>query len=426
MPFDQLLDNGFRLRTIRDEADIERYVAFNSIYNNKYEGLNTNILLRHFPGSSFDDFQFIEDPSTGQIVATTCLIPWKLKFSGVLMRGAQLEQVLSHPDYRRHGLIKILIRRFMQTVAEQKFDFSFIWGIPYYYRQYGYSYAIEGNVFETLPVERISDKGHDRAQYTVRQATLLDAALLTQLYCAAMESLDFHITRGQDHWRYLIEHAKLTPYIVTDLRKGEPAGYFAISSAADPSGLQVIESGISAESAGWAILRHLKSQTNGVLRIAWPRGAGLTALARSLGSQADTPSQWLFHLHDPAAFMSKLKPAFEHRLANSNHAGMTCELVVNLFRQAYRLNFHAGKLNSVDSLGFVNAAMGADGGDLCIPPDAFIRLVFGFRDLDQLVDAWPDTVVKNNVRPFISTLFPTFNSYLYATYAFFGDHSPAI
>ncbi|RPJ49672.1 MAG: hypothetical protein EHM21_06550 [Chloroflexi bacterium] len=100
---------------------------------------------------------------------------------------------------------------------------------------------------------------------------------------------------------------------------------------------------------------------------------------------------------------------------------MTTNLVINLFRQAYRLCFKSGKLHGVETLGFVDSSMGSDGGDLLIPPDALVRLIFGYRGLDQLRDAWPDIVIKPAARRLVDVLFPHMDSYLYSTYAYFGN-----
>jgi hypothetical protein len=62
--------------------------------------------------------------------------------------------------------------------------------------------------------------------------------------------------------------------------------------------------------------------------------------------------------------------------------------------------------------------MGADGGDLCIPPDAFVRLVLGYRDLAELQDAWPDIVVKPERRHLLQTLFPKLASYFWMPYLY--------
>ena len=64
--------------------------------------------------------------------------------------------------------------------------------------------------------------------------------------------------------------------------------------------------------------------------------------------------------------------------------------------------------------------MGADGGDLCIPPDAFVRLVFGYRSLDELFDAWPDITIKVESRRLVEVLFPRLDAYFHATYQVFG------
>ena len=60
--------------------------------------------------------------------------------------------------------------------------------------------------------------------------------------------------------------------------------------------------------------------------------------------------------------------------------------------------------------------MGAKGGDLNIPPDAFVRLVLGYRDLDELHDAWPDTVPRAESRHLLDVLFPKMGSWVHMPY----------
>jgi hypothetical protein len=99
-----------------------------------------------------------------------------------------------------------------------------------------------------------------------------------------------------------------------------------------------------------------------------------------------------------ARYLRKIGPVLERRVAASDCAGLTADLCINLYRQAYVLHFQAGKLIQVERVGFVDASMGAEGGDLNIPPDAFVRLVLGYRDLDELHDAWPDIRVVDESR----------------------------
>ena len=422
MPSEQILENGLLLRTVRDEADIQAYIDFNTTFNNPREGLNTGILLRNFPGAQYKNFWLIENRTTSQIVATTCLIPWEMQFEGLRLHAAQMEQVLSHPDYRRQGLIRILVKRFMQEVLDRDLDLSFIWGIPYYYRQYGYAYAIEGNSYESLPASRIPDAAQsDSSPYIFRQATLADCQVLTDLYRRCMLPYALSLSRSAKHWRYLLEYAGFPVELVENAHSGAVAGYLGACTHPDIPGFSVVESGLLDASAALPALQHLKSRTAGDIQIFWPNASPLAQMAQNLGSQPVVTGQWLFNLPRLELFLMKLAPVFEGRIAQGGFSGLTHALTINLFRCAYQLLFDAGKLTAVQELGFVDSSMGADGGDLCIPPDAFVRLLLAFRSLDELLDAWPDIVVKPHSKPLIDALFPKKPSYLYATYAYFSS-----
>jgi len=422
MTSEQLLDNDLLLRTVRDETDIQKYVDFNTTFNNPNEGLNSGILLRNFPGAQFNNFWLIENRTTGQIVATTCLIPWEMQFEGLRLRAAQMEQVLSHPDFRRKGLIRILVKRFMQEVLERDLDLSFIWGIPYYYRQYGYTYAIEGNSYESLPASRIPNAPQAEASpYSFRQATLSDCQVLTDVYRQCMLPYALSLVRSLKHWQYLLEYARFPVELIENASTGQAVGYLGACTHPDIPGFSVVESGSLDASAALPALQHLKTRTTGDVQIFWPQKSPLARMAHNLGSQPVVTGQWLFNIPRLENFLTKLAPVFEQRIAAAGFFGLTHALTINLFRQAYRLLFDAGILTAVQALGFVDTSMGADGGDLCIPPDAFMRLLLAYRSLDELLDAWPDTIIKPQSRNLIDALFPKKDSYLYATYAYFSS-----
>ena len=421
MIFEERLENGLLFRTVRDENDVARYVAFNTDYNNPNEGFNTDCLIRHFPGASYADYQLIEDPHTGQIISTTCLIPWRLDYEGIPLQAAQLEQVLTRPDYRQHGLVRLQINRFMQTVSERQFDLSFIWGIPYYYRQFGYSYCLEGNTFELLPVWRIpAEIPSQPNQYILRSASVEDIPVLIEHYQASMRHLQLKVQRSPDHWYYLLEWAKFPVYLIQDQSSGQVVGYIGLMKPTGSSPVTVVESGVWNHEVGLGVLRALKALTGSEIKVCWPEQGTLANLAHLLGSRTFPGGQWLLHITDPVGFLSRIAPALEERLAASDCAGLTRDIVINLFRRAYRMCFSGGRLACVKPLGFVDSSMGADGGDLCIPPEAFTRLVFGYRSLNQLFDAWPDITVKPECQRLFEVLFPKMNAYLYSTYSYFG------
>jgi hypothetical protein len=200
---------------------------------------------------------------------------------------------------------------------------------------------------------------------------------------------------------------------------GEVEGYIVCGNTEGRT-VHIAESGVIGIDAGRAVLQLIKSDKTREIVISWPENNTLVKLARSIGSIAQQSNQWLLRIHNIPEFLIKIGPVLERRIAESAFAGSTQEIIINLFRQAYRFSIKKGKLDEVVSIGFKDASMGVDGGDLCIPQDAFVRLVFGFRSLEQLFDAWPDIVIKHESRYLLEVLFPKMSSYICAPFSYQG------
>ncbi|CAN5381511.1 hypothetical protein BH10CHL1_BH10CHL1_39570 [soil metagenome] len=407
------------LHTVRDERDIDRFAAFNSAINDATQGATCANLLRHHPATHYDDFMFVEDEQTGEVVSTICLIPWRCVYEDIILDVAMLEMVVTHPDYRHRGLVRAQIGRFHHVVHERRFDLSIIEGIPYYYRQYGYAYATDHARSDSLPVWQIPTPPADQlSPYQLRPATLDDLPVLTELYQQSIGNLGLATLRSLDYWQFLLQRAKYPVRIVEDTRNQAVVGY--VSTLESQRGIRVLESSIPDYVTNMAVLQQFKRETSGEIQLGWPQTNLLVQIGRSLGSTPIPGDQWLLRIRDVASFLSKIGPVLERRLAASACADLTADLCLNLFRQAFVLHFVAGKLQDVTAVGFVDASMGADGGDLCIPPDAFVRLVCGYRSLDELDDAWPDMVVKPTSRYIIEALFPKRPAYFSMPYLYCG------
>jgi len=419
MSFEQQVAEGLMLRAVRHAADQAAYANFNAIYNNPFEGACGECLLRHHPTTTNDDYWFVEDQTTGHTVSTTCLLPWDSQFAGVDLRLAQLEMVLTHPDYRGRGLLRAQMKHFEQTAIKRGFDLCIISGIPYYYRQFGYSYTIEGSSAEVLPLWEIPDHPLDANLHVrLRKALSSDIPRLTQMYADAVSGLDFHIRRSADYWRYLLEFAQHPIEMIENAETGEILSYAIIDRFG--GNVRISENSVSDVAVAYALLRLLKAQSKERVAVAFPEDNALVKVVRSLGSQTEAGGQWLIRIPDIPRFLTRIAPVLEMRLATSHWHRLTVDLTVNLYREAYHLRFDQGKLTQVAPLGFVDSSLGADGGDLCIPPDAFVRLVTGYRVLDELWDAWPDMVIKPEARHLIDVLFPRMKAFLSAPYHYLG------
>jgi predicted N-acetyltransferase YhbS len=415
--FSQRLNNGLLLRTPRDERDIERCAAFVSINMRETSGITAERVLHHFPKMPLDNYFFVEDESTGEVVSNLCLLPWQCRFNDVPLDVAMLEIVATHPDYRKRGLIRAQIGAFHEAVAEKNFDFSIIEGIPYYYRQFDYGYASDHATSDVIAISRIPDLPAQIPPVTLRPAMVEDIPHLARFYDATFAMLDISTLRDEAMWRYILTAAEHPMYIIE--QNGGIAGYACIWR--QPNGdIRIAESGIPAADTAFALLHLCKQATVNEILIRWPQESTLVQVSRSLGGAKLPSDQWLIRLNNLPRLLKKLAPRFEERLSQSGYAAFAGDMIINLFRQAYQLCFAAGKLVEVKELGFVDASMGADGGDLCIPPDAFTRLLLGYRPLAELTDAWPDIVIRSSRRHLLDTLFPPCRSYFSMPYFYFG------
>jgi predicted acetyltransferase len=72
-----------------------------------------------------------------------CLIPQTWTYAGVPFGVGRPEAVGTDPDYRRRGLIRMQFEVLHGKSAAMGHLVQGITGIPWYYRQFGYEYALD-------------------------------------------------------------------------------------------------------------------------------------------------------------------------------------------------------------------------------------------------------------------------------------------
>ena len=138
----QALDDGLVLRTAAGPEDVERAAAFNGLIHGPELEPTIRDLMTHYPGIDGRDLVLVEDESTGQIVSSLLLIPWTLSYEGVALPVGEMGMVGTLEAYRRRGLVRVQDAYFKRRLRERGCLLSLIQGIPYFYRQFGYEYAL--------------------------------------------------------------------------------------------------------------------------------------------------------------------------------------------------------------------------------------------------------------------------------------------
>jgi predicted acetyltransferase len=413
------LGDNLVVKSLAYEKDIERLAAFNGTIHDEGVAAMTRELITHHPHTRPEHWLYVEDESTEQIVSSLCLIPWTWRYEDVELKAGEMGIVCTLPAYRHRGLIRAQAVHHAELLREGEYDLSQIQGIPYFYRQFGYEYAVPLAGGWRVDLHLIPEASPDDPQpYFFRLANLADLPSLMRLYDEAADDLNIHTVRDEAEWRYLFGPSTQTEmvaetWLVLDAEQ-EPIAYLRVPQHGFGTGLIVNEvSRLSAETA-MAVLRHLKvlgqERNKLTIRLCLPAESTLIQAARYRGAHDMGSYAWQIRLVDVGRLLKKLAPVLERRIDNSSLAGLTRNVCLNLYREAFELRFEKGKLTAVEPLGF------SDRGGIRIPPRVFAPLVLGYRSREELRYARPDVSIGGEWQHLVDVLFPKMSSFIYTVY----------
>ena len=406
------LGDGLVLRTLGAEAELDGPCGVNAVVHGPGVGTLLRNLAVHHPDVEPRDVIWVEE--RGKAVATVCGIPWRLRLSGVELNALELGLVATLEGWRGRGLQRAMVECFRERVRERGAHLSIIQGIPGFYRQFGYTYILplEGGL--VLEHRQLPAKEHG---LRVREATSDDLPQLSSLYEGLQRELDLHAVRSGGVWIYLLQHAAGTgtegEFWVCE-RAGTAVGYMFLPQHHFGEELVVSEAAADQADVGLALLGHAvalsqKRGTPGV-RLSLHEGSTLCQIARSLGARDTGRYAWQVACPDLGALLDTLRPALTARLQASRWAEYTGEVVLDFYKYALQLKVADGTVRSVEKVSSPGR------GHLRAHEDHFLALVLGHRTVGELVNWYPDFIVRPGVHPLLGTLFPRLRAFLYPVY----------
>jgi hypothetical protein len=141
-----------------------------------------------------------------------------------------------------------------------------------------------------------------------------------------------------------------------------------------------------------------------------PADSTLAETARYQGAHDLGNYAWQIRLVEVGRLLLKLAPILERRIADSPFVGLTQNVCLNLYREAFELRFVNGKLMTVMPLGFSGK------GGIRIPPLSFAPLLLGYRSREELMGARHDVSVWREWQHLVDVLFPKVPSFIYTIY----------
>lgn len=371
-------------------------------------------------------FTVVVDPAKeNQIVSTMCIIPQTWLYDGVPFKFGRPEIVGTLDEYRRRGLVQAQFDWHHRWCDDNGYLVQGITGIPFFYRQFGYEYALnlDGSqrAFEVqLPLKL---KEGENEPCTFRDATLEDIPFLMACDAAFNERNRIGVPRDAARWAYEIEgmHHNNIYYrkivIITDLEE-QPIGFYVNPGMLWGKSLTINRLELKADMYWPKVL-------TAVLRDAWKRGEAwaadrdketIKALRVSLGENHPAHSMlqrwfkgnydnyaWYMRVSDLAKFIEIIAPALEKRLEHSTFHGHSGDLKLNFYKDGVKISFDNGKIVSAEAW----RASKDDGGSANFPHLTFLQLLFGYRTMEEIHHILPDIYARDaDSGELLKVLFP--------------------
>jgi hypothetical protein len=305
-----------------------------------------------------------------------------------------------------------------------------IGGIPWFYRQFDYEFALEHAVEWRAAAADLPERLYPGLQ--VRNAVSDDVPLLMRLYEQRSARHRVVCLRDAEQWRYELE-----------LRRdgSDPAWTFPLLTRADGTPiavcahrrqlrggrLQVVMLEVVPEAAqGEAVQPLLALLRERGQTFAEREGQSFTGVSFFLGSEHPfheltrgqverEPGSWALYVRVPdlVDFLGHVAPALDARLAESAFAGESATLDLSCYREGVRLVLEAGRIRAVESWLPSTEALG----QAAFPERSFLQLLMGFRSLAELERFYPDCLIHDERSgALLEALFPAQQTGLWPTF----------
>jgi len=433
------LEDGLILRTLSEgfASDREQLPEFYAKVNGEDDPEEvarslvfwTEDLMNDHPQTSLDDIFVVVDPAENErIVSATLLIPQTWRYEEIAIEVGRPELVGTLLEYRGRGLVRTLFAAVHERSAALGHQVQVITGIPYFYRQFGYTMALELGSHAIITLAVLDDPAPEYTPaYTLRPATVDDIADIAKWYDSMARERLLSELRSPVQWRHEIvghnpKSDRARAYLIVVNDEGVGVGYVELANNLnDPNYLYCVAYVIGDQSS---YLATFDDVMQGIKRWAQARfGACPTLMAVSPGCHATLNTligrklggmvrsltyKWYVRVPDPIAFLRHIQPVLERRLDGSGAHRYTGELAIGFYEMTgITLTFENGRIVEIAP------KKGRDGYDISCPWHLFWNIVFGDQSADEIRVILPDVAARSGkTAVLMETLFPKKKSWL--------------
>ncbi|MFX0036782.1 MAG: GNAT family N-acetyltransferase [Candidatus Hermodarchaeota archaeon] len=405
----KILSNGIIIRNLQ-ESDVKSLIDLvDKVFVDVLVSPTVQRLLKYYPKFSLQDNLIVFDTNKNKIIAFLCLLRGIFILNGIKIPFGQMEIVATDPDYRYRGFIRELNLVYEKLASEYNLPLLIIHGIPYFYRQFNYEFALSSESSLTISLEIIPTLNNNEVEPVIIKKINNINDFENFLSCRAKRNLflDLYRVVEKEHWEY-ISHGKLGEvggmelYLIKKNEKIIGSFYLEIFF----NTIQIRELWLKSVHYMPSVLRFVKSivrDFNIPLGVSRPAQESLIPYLEQI-TESRFPKPYAYYVRIPSImnFLILIKPLLEIRLAASEFKELSESITISCYTEGYVLNFKDGQLIDIKELKLIPR----EESHIRIPPLIIYQLLLGYRTIDELENVYPDVFVNAFYRALTQILFP--------------------
>lgn len=372
--------------------------------------LNRRIL--NSPFTNINDFSYIEE--NGKIISMMGIIEHVQRFGEREIKVGEINFVGTHPDYRKRGLIAKLMNYWIEEMKKRNIVFSFLFGIPDFYQQFGFEYACPIHFYNYITLEKIMLKGI-KSEYEVSLLDVNDEKAISEISnIYAGESVDNFCSkiRSCEYFSYRVKMTSEDDFKWYVVRSGKDIkGYMWVQVKKDE--IVVREANVLNEKAAASLcerIYNLAENENCKIGIKAPLNSKFSRYVYKKGARFACnneiyPGAWagMYKIINLKSALEALIPSFEKRLSNSRFYDYTKIYKISTDIGEVIIQMKHGKVNISDN--------GQSDLTISIASKVLTPLLTGYKDLGYFEDKI--SFNSEEEKAVLKVLFPLEFPYIY-------------
>lgn len=405
--FSTIIGDNLTLRVANDEIeDFQRFISFNlAVHQDESLKRYVSRLYSDHPRRKDVFWIYVEENDSKKIVSTITLMPLEWNFDGVTIPLCEMGLVGTLPQYRNRKFIGTMNSTYEAIMRQEGYLFSVIRGIPFYYRRFGYAFALNLDEHILLNKNLIPSKEFDNV--SIQKATKQDLPFIKSVFTKEQEKFYISNKFAPECFMYKFMNDDFdNNFLKTFLiKKNENAiSFFSFGMSYDNTAYSLIVPEINEESM-IKILQFVKAYSEETDQIVFHVNSD-TKFGQylcSIGGKKDLGYGWQIKILNIKSFLNAIGPVLEQRIERSSYKGLSQDIVISDYRESFTIRFNNGKVKDIEVKKGYSAPKGCD---VNIPSTALIKLLLSDKSFEEIKYIIKDSILNPESETLIKTLFP--------------------